>query len=422
LAPILTPASLDIQFEASASVARQVSVTPRQHIARRCSRGKFYPSQQASETPSRFSAISTRKWSLGEKGRGKFAYFVKVSEDVKGEVALRIWLDQKDDLLAGRTPRVNRGGLTLHQLCNRFCAVKEQQADASDITRQTFVDYHRICKVILGAFGKTRLVDDLIVEDSELLRAAMAKRLNPNTLGNEVLRIRVAFNYAYDAGLIDKPIRYGPTFKRPAKRILRAERQKKGPRMFEARHIRRIIKAADQPLRAMIMLGINCGFGNHDCGMLPISAVDLRGGWINYPRPKTAIDRRCPLWPETVAALKDAIDKRRAAKDTAHEGLVFLTKYGDSWARLHTSANPLSAEMRKLLNKLKLHRPGLGFYALRHTFETIAGEGRDQVAVNAIMGTLSRASGFVRARYAAVAATTGKLFLRPAPEAPSCPP
>jgi integrase len=74
------------------------------------------------------------------------------------------------------------------------------------------------------------------------------------------------------------------------------------------------------------------------------------------------------------------------AKDPAHEGLVFLTKYGDSWAKLITTANPLSAEMRKLLNKLKLHRPGLGFYALRHTFETIAGEGRDQVAVNAIMG------------------------------------
>jgi integrase len=38
------------------------------------------------------------------------------------------------------------------------------------------------------------------------------------------------------------------------------------------------------------------------------------------------------------------------------------------------------------LDKLELHRRGLGFYALRHTFETIGGEFRDQVAVNAIMG------------------------------------
>ena len=35
---------------------------------------------------------------------------------------------------------------------------------------------------------------------------------------------------------------------------------------------------------------------------------------------------------------------------------------------------------------LKIERPGVNFYALRHTFETIGGESRDQVAVDAIMG------------------------------------
>jgi hypothetical protein len=42
----------------------------------------------------------------------------------------------------------------------------------------------------------------------------------------------VAFKYAYDAGLIDKPVRFGSMFKRPSKRILRAERQKRGPRIL----------------------------------------------------------------------------------------------------------------------------------------------------------------------------------------------
>ena len=35
---------------------------------------------------------------------------------------------------------------------------------------------------------------------------------------------------------------------------------------------------------------------------------------------------------------------------------------------------------------LDLKRPGLSFYALRHTFETVGGDSRDQVAVDAIMG------------------------------------
>jgi integrase len=38
------------------------------------------------------------------------------------------------------------------------------------------------------------------------------------------------------------------------------------------------------------------------------------------------------------------------------------------------------------LKSQNLYRPKLGFYALRHTFETIAGESRDQVAVGQIMG------------------------------------
>jgi len=323
---------------------------------------------------------ATRRWA--KKIRGKHHYFGPWD---CWQAALDKYQEQRDDLHAGRIPRTKADVLTVRDLCNRFLTAKENQQDAGDITPRTFADYLATCKLIVDSFGKNRLVDDLAAEDFEQLRASLAKTRNPNTLGNEVQRIRTTFKYAYDAGLIEHPIRFGPTFKRPAKRILRAVRQKKGPRMFEAHEVRRIIEAADQPLKAMIFLGINCGFGNSDCGTLPKQALDLKRGWVDYPRPKTAVERRCPLWRETITALEEALHERPNPEEADDDGLVFVTKYGQPWNKA-TADNPVTKEMRKLLDNLKLHRLGLGFYALRHTFETIAGASRDQVAVNHIMG------------------------------------
>ena len=154
--------------------------------------------------------------------------------------------------------------------------------------------------------------------------------------------------------------------------------------MFEPTEIRDMIKAASVQLRAMILLGVNCGFGNADCGTLPQAALDLVGGWVNYHRPKTGITRRCPLWLETVEALRAVLKVRREPIDTGHSALVFVTSAGLSWHK-EKSDSPVSKETRKLLDALGL-KGNRNFYALRHTFETIGGEAKDQVAVDHIMG------------------------------------
>ncbi len=134
----------------------------------------------------------------------------------------------------------------------------------------------------------------------------------------------------------------------------------------------------------MILLGINCGFGNSDVGTLPLSAVDLERRWINYARPKTGINRHCPLWPKTVAAIQAWLRVRPDAKQPQHADMVFVTSHGGTWAK-DTTDNPVTKEMRKLLDKLGIngHR---NFYCLRHTFQTIGDEARDFLAVRSIMG------------------------------------
>jgi len=326
---------------------------------------------------------ATGRWA--KKVRGKLCYFGKTADDPKGEAALSLWLEQRDDLLAGRTPRAKREGLTVGELCDRFIQAKDQQLESGDISPLTRTDYKRTTDRIVEKFGKQRLVADLATDDFEALRATFAKTCGPVAIGNEIQRVRVVFKYAYDAGLIEQTMRFGPLFKRPSKKVLRLARAEKGPKLFAAADIRSMLDKADVQLNAMILLAVNCGFGNSDCGTLPLASLDLAGGWLNHHRPKTGIDRRCPLWPETVKALQAVAGKRPAVKQPDAASLVFVTKYGASWSK-DSFDNPITKEFRKLLDTLKIHRPGLGFYTLRHVFRTIADESRDQPAVNSIMG------------------------------------
>jgi integrase len=319
-----------------------------------------------------------------KKIRGKMHYFGPWSDP---DGALKKYLEQKDALHAGRKPRPDTEGVTVKALANAFLNAKQALVDAGELSPRTWADYKQVCDLVVAHLGKSRLASDVGPDDFAALRKKVAKKWGPHRLGSKLIQYtRCLFKYASDADLIDRPARFGPGFKRPAKKVLRLNRAEHGPKLFTAEEVRRLLAAAGVQLKAMILLGINTGFGNADCGQMPLSALDLQGGWIDYPRPKTGIPRRCLLWPETVAALREALARRPEPKDPADAGLVFVTKYGGSWDK-DTSTNPVSQETAKLLKAIGSNgRKGLGFYTLRHTFRTVADESKDQPAVDFIMG------------------------------------
>ena len=55
---------------------------------------------------------------------------------------------------------------------------------------------------------------------------------------------RGIFKYGYDAELMESPMRFGPGFTRPRKKTVRLERAKKGPRMFEAEEVQKLVNGA----------------------------------------------------------------------------------------------------------------------------------------------------------------------------------
>jgi integrase len=329
-------------------------------------------------------AHATRRWA--KKIKGKLHYFGRWDDP---DAALQKYLDQRDDLQAGRTPRLSGDGLTIRDLANRFLTSKQMLLQTGEIAQRTFTDYYKTCERMVDEFGRTRLVIDLASDDFERLRTSLARSRGPVSLGNEILRTRMVFKFAFDAGLIQTPVRYGPSFRRPNKKTLRQARNANGPRMFEADELRQLLAVAETPVRAMILLGLNGGIGQADLAALPIAAIDLSGSVLNYPRQKTAIPRRIPLWSETAEAVGDAIRERPNPKSEEDRLLVFVTRYGHRWVRTNqngTAIDSIGWEFGKLLRRLSLKRPRIGFYALRHTFETIGGEAKDQIAVNSIMG------------------------------------
>ena len=337
------------------------------------------PSKPSPEFP--LFAHATCRWA--KKIRGKIHYFGPWEDP---DAALAKYLDQKALLHAGRLPRVEPEAPTVRDIANAFLIHKAALRDAGELSPRTWLDYKAAADLLVKQFGRSRIVADLGPSDFSSLRNILTKRWGPVRVRDFIQRIRSIFKHAFESGTIASQIRFGPGFARPSKKTLRLERAKKGPKLFSPSQIRAMIRKANPSIRAMLLLGINCGFGNADCGTLPIAALDLAGGWVTFPRPKTGIPRRCALWPETVSAIREALAVRPEPKDEANAKLVFVTIQGHSWHK-KIEDNPISKETAKLLKSLKLYRAkGLGFYTLRHCLETIGGEAKDQVAVDHIMG------------------------------------
>ena len=308
-----------------------------------------------------FPLFPHRNGRWAKKVRGRFSYFGKVADDPKGEAALQLWVTRRDDLLAGRIPRDKRMGLTVEDLADHFINAKRHLLDTRELSARTFADYFSTCERIVKLFGATRLVEDLRPEDFDKLRSRIGKTRGPVALGNEVQRCRSVFRFAIEQGLVSTPIRFGQSFKKPTRKTMRKERAARGSRMMEAAELETALSVADSQMRAMILLAANGALGQSDLSSLPMKALDLDRGWLDYARQKTGIARRIPLWPETVVAVREAMANRPKLKDKADDDLLFVTKYGQRWVKFNKSGTPADAlgqEFAKLLNGLGIKRPG----------------------------------------------------------------
>ena len=356
------------------------------------------------------------KWM--KKIRGKLYYFGTWGKIVDGKMvrqpgdgrqeAEAEFNKKKEALYEGRTPRESNGDeLTILDLCNRFLTAKQRRVQSAELSPRSFYECKKATDLIMG-LGKTRLVTDVGPDDFESLRAKMAENWGPARLGKFVGIIRSVFKYAVENKLIAQPTVYGSEFRKPLKAVLRKKKFADGKKLFTPAEIKQLldgttikdkrgkdkaVPGATKQLRAAILLGINAGLGNSDCAGLQHSHLDLQRGWLDYPRDKTGLPRRAPLWPETIEALNVAAKVRKPkAKLSEDANCVFLNRRGKRLVQSTTTSHVdyVTAAFGKLLRNMKINgRKGLNFYSLRHTFATIGLQTRDRDAVKTIMGHAS---------------------------------
>ena len=316
---------------------------------------------------------ATKRWA--KKIKGRLHYFGHWSD---WKAALERFQYENDYLQLGKTPPPqNVDALTVGDLVNWFLVNRKSKVVSGELSQRTWYDYKRTGEFLIESIGRHITVESLTAKDFAKVREKLSNRLGLVALGNEIGRCRVFFNFAFKNDMIDRPVRMGLSFQKPSKKSVKKEKQTKPAKVFCIEELATIFKAANLQMRCFMLLALNGGLGPSDIGQMESSHI--QAGWIRYPRPKTLVDREFPLWKETVKAIEDI---RQTAYDSQ---LVFITSHGQSWYK-DAADSPITKEFVKLLKECKLHEKQRGFYALRHTFRTVADGCRDQVAINHIMG------------------------------------
>ncbi len=162
--------------------------------------------------------LHTGKGLWAKKIRGRMTYFGSDKD-----AAMKEYVRVKDDLEAGRVPRPKTdSGLTVRDLINQFLSHKRERVACGELTAGTWGEYFTACERLIEAFGRERDVADLRPADFGALRASAAKRLGPVALTKCITLTRSVFKYAYEAELIEKPVRVGNTFDKPPSRTFTA--------------------------------------------------------------------------------------------------------------------------------------------------------------------------------------------------------
>ena len=333
--------------------------------------------------------------------RGKLYSFGVLADP---EAALKRYQADGPALHAGLERQIRSDGITVGEVIGLFLQSKSADVKTGKIQSKTYGDYEDTACRVAEFFGIKRTVASLRPIDFEKLLRSVP--FGPTRGANFVVWTKMIFSWAHDAEVLDATPRFGKSFRGANSKERRRLRHRAGKNLLTPEQIKAILERASVPIKAMTLLAINGGLGNNDCAELTLSAITLdtpkdhtaRHGFIDFPRPKTGVERQIPLWKETADAIQTYLAQRPKPINPDDADTLFINTFGRPY--IHGNTDALGQEFHKLLlatgvvkKKPKLKKGEkrktvlpIGFYTLRRTFRTVADQADDQHAVHRIMG------------------------------------
>jgi integrase len=298
--------------------------------------------------------------------------------------ALEKYLSQSSYLHGNKeqTQKTSDGEMALKELCNLYLQYQYLKVQANALTARHHNEQIASLKKFMSFLGQARKIDEISTLDLQSYRRKLQKAYSTaHRMNLHISIMKAMFHWARKNDVLDSIPNIDA--------VSRGKIVYKQRLTFSPADIRQLLDAADVQMRAMIWLGLNCGFGCTDCAELKWSNLDFDNSRVKLARKKTGILRDLPLWPETIEALKMIPRKGE---------LVFYTSRGNPFVRTilktddngnskYTTQNSITRKFSRLMKKAGLVVPkGTGFYTLRRTAATIAARSGDPFAVQRLLG------------------------------------
>jgi integrase len=272
--------------------------------------------------------------------------------------------------------------MTLKQLCDMYLKYQYSKLQANDLTASHHNEQIGSLNKLMAFLGQNIDINNISTLDLQNYKRKIQKsHVSVCRLNLHISIMKALFHWARKNDVLTNI----PNIDAVSRgKIVHQEKF-----TFDPEQVNKLLSAADVKMRAMIWLGLNCGFGCTDCSELKWSDLDLVSARVKLARKKTGILRDLPLWPETVKALEKI---SRTGK------LVFYTSRGNPYIQTflkadgngngkYTTLNTITTKFSRLIRKSDLDVPkGTGFYSLRRTAATIAARSGDPFAVQRLLG------------------------------------